>query len=280
MTLVGSEALVVAQINAADVPVVLDSGATFGLVSYGEAARLHLNWHSVRGHPALGGVGGTASTLLAFAFANVRLGAARAADARFVVSNLPAGPAAAIIGRNILDFYDLDYDLRARLIELMRPHGCERVPPIYWRSSHPYSAADFDRIGNSPTVLGYIDGVATRIMFDTGASTTVLDIRAAARAGVKEGMPGTVAGGRVLGVAGHAVQTWVVPISSVRIGDEEIRNTRLRIGELALAQTDMVLGTDFFLSHHVYVANGQQKVYFTYEGGPVFDVNRARGNDK
>ena len=35
----------------------------------------------------------------------------------------------------------------------------------------------------------------------------------------------------------------------------------------------MLLGSDFFLAHHIYVAYSQDKVYFTYNGGPVFDLN-------
>jgi tetratricopeptide (TPR) repeat protein len=34
----------------------------------------------------------------------------------------------------------------------------------------------------------------------------------------------------------------------------------------------MLIGADFFLSHHVYVANGQHKMYFSYNGGPVFNL--------
>jgi tetratricopeptide (TPR) repeat protein len=37
----------------------------------------------------------------------------------------------------------------------------------------------------------------------------------------------------------------------------------------------MLLGSDFFLSHHVYVANSQRKLYFTYNGGPVFNLTAA-----
>ena len=37
----------------------------------------------------------------------------------------------------------------------------------------------------------------------------------------------------------------------------------------------MLLGADFFLSHHVYVANDQRKLYFTYNGGPVFNLDVA-----
>src|SRR5690606_5278364 len=35
---------------------------------------------------------------------------------------------------------------------------------------------------------------------------------------------------------------------------------------------------DFFLSHRVYVASGQDRIYFTYNGGPVFDL-RASASD-
>ncbi|EQD80950.1 Tetratricopeptide TPR_2 repeat protein, partial [mine drainage metagenome] len=36
--------------------------------------------------------------------------------------------------------------------------------------------------------------------------------------------------------------------------------------------TDMVAGEDFFLSHRIFVAYDQRKLYFTYSGGPVFDL--------
>jgi tetratricopeptide (TPR) repeat protein len=38
----------------------------------------------------------------------------------------------------------------------------------------------------------------------------------------------------------------------------------------------MLIGTDFFLSHRVYVASSQNRLYFTYNGGPVFDLSAAR----
>jgi hypothetical protein len=36
----------------------------------------------------------------------------------------------------------------------------------------------------------------------------------------------------------------------------------------------MLLGADFFLSHRIFVSNEQHKVYFTYNGGPVFSASR------
>jgi tetratricopeptide (TPR) repeat protein len=59
------------------------------------------------------------------------------------------------------------------------------------------------------------------------------------------------------------------------LGDEVIENARLRIGDTDLAGlADMVLGADFFLSHRVYVAKSQKKIYFTYNGGRVFDLSK------
>ena len=35
----------------------------------------------------------------------------------------------------------------------------------------------------------------------------------------------------------------------------------------------MLIGADFFLSHRIYVASSQRKLYFTYNGGPVFNLD-------
>jgi len=42
-----------------------------------------------------------------------------------------------------------------------------------------------------------------------------------------------------------------------------------------LPDADMLLGSDFFVSHHVFVANSQHKLYVTYNGGPVFNLTKT-----
>jgi tetratricopeptide (TPR) repeat protein len=37
----------------------------------------------------------------------------------------------------------------------------------------------------------------------------------------------------------------------------------------------MLLGTDFFLSHRILISSSQKKLYFTYNGGPVFRLDRG-----
>jgi tetratricopeptide (TPR) repeat protein len=67
------------------------------------------------------------------------------------------------------------------------------------------------------------------------------------------------------------LQSWLAPFSSFKIGDEEIKNFKMRMGDLGIG-ADMLLGADFFLAHRVLVSNSQHKIYFTYNGGPVFDM--------
>jgi tetratricopeptide (TPR) repeat protein len=44
-------------------------------------------------------------------------------------------------------------------------------------------------------------------------------------------------------------------------------------GNLGDGSTDMILGVDFMLAHHMYIANSQRKLYFTYNGGRVFSLD-------
>jgi hypothetical protein len=280
VAMVGSEALIVAEIGGSNAPVFLDTGAKFNLLSYDTAANLHLERHAVRGGLPLPGVGGAGEGLLAFADADVQLGAARIKHAEFILASLPRGPAAGLIGFGILSRYDIDYDLPDRVIKLFQSSGCAHVPLAYWARSESYSVAPFESEGASPTVNGYVNGIKMRVSFDTGASTSMLDTASASRAGVTPETAGAARGGIVYGLGGRSVTTWLVPVQSVRIGEEEIRNSQLRLGKLSLPDIDMVLGTDFFLSHHVYLAVGQRKVYFTYDGGPVFDSKTLPRNGK
>jgi tetratricopeptide (TPR) repeat protein len=112
-------------------------------------------------------------------------------------------------------------------------------------------------------------------MFDTGAGPSILSLEAAARAGITPASPGVVPAGMSVGF-GSTYQTYIAPFSSFKIGDEEIKNTRLRVGALNLQNVDMLIGPDFFLAHRIYVANGEHKVYFSYNGGPVFNLSGAK----
>ena len=99
-----------------------------------------------------------------------------------------------------------------------------------------------------------------------------LTLAAAKRAGITPSDPGVKPAGATTGIGRGVLRTWIVPVKSFRIGDEEIHNTHLRIADATNLGRDMLIGADFFLSHHIYVANSQRKLYFTYNGGTVFNL--------
>jgi tetratricopeptide (TPR) repeat protein len=71
-------------------------------------------------------------------------------------------------------------------------------------------------------------------------------------------------------------QTYIARFDSFKIADsEEIQNARLRIADTVIPNVDMLIGFDFFLSHRIFVANSQRKMYITYNGGPVFNLDKA-----
>ena len=121
-----------------------------------------------------------------------------------------------------------------------------------------------------------MNGHRIRVTFDSGAYYSVLSLRAAGRAGIKTDSPGVVEAGYIHGAGRGMVKAYIATAASFKIGDgEEIQNARLRIADSDPLNTDMLLGADFFVSHHIYVANSQRKLYLTYNGGPVFNLTKT-----
>jgi predicted aspartyl protease len=278
VTMTGLAPMVPAKSNGADVRLVADSGAFYSLLSPSSAVE-----HGLRLTPApfnfhLLGIGGEAAisvaTVKTFTLADTAI-----PNVEFLVGGSEPGGGSGLLGQNVLGLADVEYDLANGVIRLMRAHGCADRALAYWAVSKPFSIMEIsgDSLASKHTAgAAFVNGVKIRAIFDTGAATSVLSLRAAARAGVKPDDAGVIAAGASGGLGRHTMNTWIAPFASFKIGDEEIRNTKLRIGDLALSgDVEMLIGADFFLSHRVYVANGQKRLYFTYNGGPVFDLTSA-----
>jgi hypothetical protein len=124
----------------------------------------------------------------------------------------------------------------------------------------------------------------------------VLDKSEAARLGVTPDSPGVIAGGKGGGLGGQPVDYWTGPFESVVIGNETIKDTNIRFADLWRHATytpigshlpqkveltaSMLLGADFLRAHRVLVAHSQRKIYFTYAGGPVFQLKGASEGSK
>ncbi len=275
VTMNGLRPIVDAKINGADAHFILDSGAFFSTIPQATAHAFKLPLHRMPENMRVEGIGGRADTQVARVDEFI-VAKARIEKVEFVVggSDLDAS-AAGLLGQNILGSADVEYDLKNGMARLMHPdRDCEKTSLAYWSKNGEYSVIDlaFSRGRRQHTVAtAAVNGKEVRVMFDTGA-TSILSLDAAKRAGIVPDGPGVVPAGYTHGLGRRTVQTWIAPVSSFQIGNESITNTHLRIGDIDFADVDMLIGIDFFLSHHLYVANSRDKLYFTYSGGPVFNL--------
>jgi tetratricopeptide (TPR) repeat protein len=280
--MVGLRALMTASINDVDVQFVVDSGAFYSMISAASAAELKLRTSPTPLGFNLRGVHGAAEVSVAtaktFTLAGVPLH-----NVEFLVGGSEAGAGSVgLLGQNVLHIEDVEYDLGHGMVRLMKAVGCSKTRLAYWAgNSTPYSVIDLEAEHDTNSRLShtissaYINGVKIRVLFDTGAGNSILSLKAAGRAGIKPDSPGVVSAGDSYGIGKSTFTSYIAPFSSFRIGDEETKNTRLRIGDIDLPNADMLLGADFFLSHRIYVANSQDKLYFTYNGGPVFNLTAS-----
>jgi tetratricopeptide (TPR) repeat protein len=279
VTMSGMCPMVTASFNGSETQLIADSGAFYSMISAPIAAQFKLRLSAAPYDLRVNGIGGgsfvSVATVHELGLANLKI-----PNFEFMVGGSEVGGGAAgVLGQNVLGWVDAEYDLAKGVIRLMRPHDCRKASLAYWASEQPYSvldiqdlsAASFHTVGTA-----YLNGAKIRVLFDTGASTSILSLRAAARAGIKPDSADVVPAGESHGFGRGVLNTWIAPFASFKIGQEEIRNTHLRIGDIDLDDADMLIGADFFLSHHVYVANSQQKLYFTYNGGAVFNLATAK----
>lgn len=280
ITMDGLRPTVESQINGSPALLALDSGAFWSMLTPAAAQQYQLRVdHSRVQGMYIRGVGGATevglTTVKIFTIFNVPV---RNVD--FLVGGSePGRGTVGILGQNILRVADIEYDLAKGTMALFRPEDCRHVDLAYWvKAGEPYNALEIEATTpQEPHTTGMVDlnGAKIRVIFDTGATTSMVGLRAAAAAGLKPGDPRVEPAGYTTGVGSKPVQTWIATFPVLKIGDEEVRNARLRFGDLGTF--GMLLGADFFLSHRVYVANSQHKLYFTYNGGPVFALN-ARKN--
>ena len=281
ITMVGLRPLAAARINDVEVKFILDSGAFFSDISEAAAARLHLTLRRAPDGFWVEGVGGGQRPNVV-RVENFTLKKSSIPNVEFIVlPNDDDSGAVGLLGQNFLSIGDTEYDLANGAVRIVTPNeGCGKANLAYWAGSKPVVAVGLVRSNRArraqhTVVVAAVNGKEIRAMIDSGAATSLLSLDAAKRAGIEPRGAGVVAAGEGGGIGPHKVKIWIAPVQSFAIGSEVIRNTRLRIGEMELDDADMLIGADFLLAHRVYVANSQGIVYFTYSGGPVFNLSVA-----
>ncbi len=264
-------------LNGTAVPMLVDSGAFFSLLSATAAAELTLPLRELPWGMAIQGYTGEVAAKLTVVD-KVGLLDQSLSKVEFIVGGNQLGAGIkGIMGRNLLAFADTEYDLAHGVVRLHIPNeGCAKANLAYWAGEAPVVVLPLQRGENRKDapikLLVNINGVKQLALFDTGAANTSMSLKAARSAGIKTG--DMEPAGRVGGAGEGSVSSWTAPLNLFEVGGQKITNSLLRVDDVD-TDNDLLVGLDYFLSHRIYVSRLQRQVYITWNGTPIFPPSRG-----
>ena len=278
--MLGSRAVATVAINGHPVPLTVDSGAFFSVLTEAAATQLDLRTRSMPGLRVEGIAGAMDARVTTVEKLQLIKGDIPRVD--FLVGgNEPGAGTMGLLGRNLLSFTDTEYDLANGVIRLSFPSDdCKKANLAYWAGAAHVTELNLEpeyrsRSKTPPLrVRVKLNGSEVVALLDTGA-TTIVTLRSARRAGINDAQMMPLPA--IYGVGRGTAKAWTAPFERVEIGDEAISNNRLPVGDFSVDDGEMLLGIDFFLSHRIYVSKAQDKLFITYNGGTVFALNRSNG---
>ncbi|MBB6252361.1 retroviral-like aspartic protease family protein [Nitrospirillum iridis] len=280
LTLDGNQPLIDATINGQPVHLLMDTGAAISFLTRPAVERLNLRHHWEPGL-YMGGVGGSHLKVNMTKVDDLTLGEWTVHNIPFLVAgahDVGETDVAGTIGESFFRNYDVDIDIAHKVVNLFRTDGCDGQDLAYWGGNFTDAKIGMSEDGNPQIwVTVQVNGVDVRAILDSGAETSVMTMRAAARAGITPESPGVTRAGASQGIGETVISDYVAVFPTFTVGEETIRNVRLRFGDLfegdrRMSTPEMLLGLDFLRAHRVMVAHSQRKIYLSYVGGPVFQV--------
>jgi predicted aspartyl protease len=281
------------EINGKKIGILLDTGAQMSLVQRSATTKLGLTRSDATGYRA-SGIGGETHAEYVH-IDEFRIGQTVRKNWRMPVAGEHdfSDDVAVLLGLGD-DFFrqvDVEFDLAHNAVRLYETRDCEGVSLAYW-TTEPAGVVPMEA-GAEIWLTVAINGKPVRARLDSGASASVLAMPDAARLGVTPDTAGVIAGGCTTGLGRKRVDSWIAPFESFAIGNEIIKDPKLRfapvwehttsteIGSRLPSQLpglpEMLLGADFLRAHRVLIAHSQRKMYFTYAGGTVFPSAPSKG---
>lgn len=274
VTMEGRSPIVTAQINGRQARFILDSGAFYSTISEGDAKEFGLPVSDLGPNVRLKGVGGETSLGVATAQEFVIAGQ-KLSRIQFAVGGSDTHYSG-LLGQNFLGLAGAEYDLGHGAVRLMKTQNCGDTGLAYWAGDKPFVLLRVQPMenGDRHTIATVeVNGVKLKAMFDTGAQFTSMSLSAAAKLGVRPDKSGAPVEGYTSGVGQKRVRIWRARFDKIDIGGEAIKGPMLPIVDQSLDDADMLIGVDFFQTHRVFVDNQNHRMFFTYEGGPLFGID-------
>ena len=209
----------------------------------------------------------------------------------------------AVLGRDFLRQFDVEFDLARNEINLFKPQGCKGSDEVYWSDSYNLLEMTPNRRGIRVPVT--LNGKRAEADLNTSNGYSAVNIATAYELDVTRTTTGVthVADSHDL-LANRAMETWAGRFLSLSLDQETIKPAWIRFRAFSNApratgvegrdygepetgyarpeldfmsgvwrkgsEAEISLGVDFLQAHRVLVAYSQDRVYFTYEKGKPF----------
>jgi predicted aspartyl protease len=280
----GNRIVTAGTLNGQSIRILMDTGTHSSFVWESAARRFGLPLMA-RPLAQVYGVGGRARTSTTVV-KHMQVGNFYASDMTFVVIGDTSGGfehTDFVLGEEAFSHYDIEFDLAHGEVRLMHTDGCDPDQVSYW--SDTFSLADMGASAERIETTVVVNGKPMTAILDTGAPRSFITHDAAERVGVAPWREGVAPVTRIGGMGSKREDTWVGTFTTFTLGDESVKNVRLLISDLfradrqtttgsnlptAVQGPSMLLGCDFLLAHRMLVLRRQQKLVFTYNGGPIF----------
>jgi len=209
----------------------------------------------------------------------------------------------AVLGRDFLHQFDVEFDLEKREVNLFKPQNCKGADEVYWSNS--YNALDMTPNRRSIRVPVSLNGRKAEADLNTTNPYTAVSIASAYEMDVTRTAPGVVRAEDVHDLlANRPIETWIGRFLGLTLDSETIKPAWMRFRAFSNApratgvegrdygepetgyarpeldfmsgvwrkgsEAEVSLGVDFLLAHRVLVAYSQDRLYFTYREGASF----------
>lgn len=276
------------SINGHEIRVMVDTGAFASMVV--EAAVRAAGLHpSQVPNGRLVGVGGEAAAE-EVTVDDLKFGDFTVHKEILVVTPGDMGNVGLILGADVLSRLDVEIDLAKNLVIFWEPRNCEHTALAYWDSKN-FMMADLKHRGGyiNSNKFGLdvkIDGKDIPATLDTGSEVSTMSMETAHSLGFDERKSSPDPNDTVHGAFGELIPVYTATFDTFSLGPMTIKNAKFAVADITkpsersevgtrfLQKNDslpkLTIGRDFLLANHVYIANSQGYLYFTYNGGPIF----------
>jgi len=214
--------------------------------------------------------------------------------------NFGAADEVAVIGREFLSKFDVEFDLPAGQVILYRPENCENANLAYW--GERYNVLEMDPHLWVTRVTATVNGHTVKADINSGNPYTALNLADAPELGISTSAAIKLPPSHDF-LADYPMETWQAMADSVGLDQEQIRPAALRVRRLSNPPpilhpfrdywdsetgyakpqlafvpgnpnsrhgAELSIGVDFIRSHRMLIAYSQRKVYFSYVPGQPF----------